>query len=98
MDFDLVVCVDAWACIHLVMPTLFRSASDWKKAASSRNDVPQDVWGDLSEQRLHYDAQFVAHIKNQAFGFSSQRLVNYMTDNWQYEPGEMNVFFILKLI
>ena len=64
MDHDLVVCVDAWACIHLVMPTLFTSPDEWKNAACTRNDVPEEVWGDLSEDRLRYDKAFIAHIKN----------------------------------
>ena len=87
MDYDLVVCVDAFACIHLVMPSIFNNVSDWQSAASSRNDVPEDVWGDLSDDRLRYNIQFIAHIRNQAFGFSSERLVTYMTDNWQYDCG-----------
>ena len=89
MDHDLVVCVDAWACIHLVMPTLFTSPDEWKNAACTRNDVPEEVWGDLSEDRLRYDKAFIAHIKNNGFGFSSLRLLTYMTDYWQYEPGEL---------
>ena len=87
MDFDLVVCVDAWASIHLVMPTLFNSANEWEKAARTRNDVPDDVWGDLSEQRLRYDQMYITHIKNQGFGFSSVRLLTYMSDHYEYEPG-----------
>ena len=87
MEYDLVVCVDAFASIHLVMPSLFKNAADWQEAASSRNDVPEDVWGDLSEDRLRYDIQFISHIRNQAFGFSSDRLMTYMTDYWQYECG-----------
>ena len=97
MDFDLVVCVDAFACIHLVMPTIFSSAEEWQKAAASRNDVPEDVWGDLSEERLRYDALFVSYLKNQAFGFSSHRLMTFMTDNWQYEPGDIILDFVCDL-
>ena len=87
MDYDLVVCVDAFACVHFVMPSLFNSFHGWVTAAKTRNNVPEDVLGDLSEARLEYDRRFIKHLRNQGFGFSSERLINYMIDHWQIEPG-----------
>ena len=94
MDYDLVVCVDAYAYVHLMMPTIFDDCDVWMNAAKTRNDVPVEIWGELSEERLRYDHAFIAHIRNQGFGFSSQAFLNFLTDNWQYDTG--NFFSRMK--
>ena len=87
MDHDLVVCVDAFACVHLVMPSLFDSVHEWTLAAKTRNQVPEEVLGDITEERLLYNKAFIKHLRNQGFGYSAQGFINYMFDHWQYEPG-----------
>ena len=87
MDYDLVVCVDAYAAIHLVMPTMFNNVDAWIQACASRNDVPEDVWGCLTEARLNYDREYIRHIRDQRFGFSSEHIVTFLSYNWQYESG-----------
>ena len=88
MDYDLVVCVDAYAAVHFMMPLLFHNADEWKAAASTRNDVPQEIFGELSLERLRYDQKFIDHIRNQGFGIASELFVTFFIDNWQYDPGD----------
>ena len=87
MEYDLVVCADAYAAVHLVMPLIFHNVLEWKKAALTRNDVPGEIFGELTEERLRYDQKVIDYLRNQGFGFSSDVFVTFLIDNWQYESG-----------
>ena len=84
MEYDLVVCVDAYAAVHFMMPLVFQNVQEWKEAAMTRNDVPEEIFGELTVERLRYDQRFIDHIRNQGFGYSSELYINFMIDNWQY--------------
>jgi len=88
MEYDLVVCVDAYAAVHFMMPLVFDNAEDWIAAASTRNDVPDEIFGELTAERLRYNHHFIDHIRNQGFGFSSDLFINFFIDNWQYDYGD----------
>ena len=88
MEYDLVVCTDAYAAVHFVMPLIFHDFHEWKKAAMTRNDVPEEIFGELTEDRLRYDHKLIDFIRNQGFGYSSEVFVTFLIENWQYEPGD----------
>ena len=90
MDIDLVLCCESWACIHLIMPTLFDNANDWMNAVELRQELPIECQGTISETRFHHDLNFIHFVQTNAFSRHNSHMFEYFCEHWQYDHGILN--------
>ena len=92
MDIDLILCCESWACIHLIMPTLFDNAQEWMEAVHSRQDLPIECQGTISETRFYDNLRFIQFVQSNGFSRESGHMMNYFCQHWQYDNGNKFIF------
>ena len=89
MDIDLVLCCESWACIHLIMPTLFENANDWMNAVLLRQELPTECQGTITKTRFDHNLNFIQFVQSNGFSSDNSHMLEYFSEFWQYENGNL---------
>lgn len=86
MDVDFVVCLDSWACVHLILPLLFPKPETWMLACNHRQDVPREAIGSITAKHFQYNTQFLSFLKSQTFRrLRKDDILRFFETHWVYD-------------